>query len=765
MRSGQIFHKMFFRPTWISFSVLACAYLAKGQDSSFQKTDRGMDIHVGTAEVELAVATPTAFRLSISYQGKPVASPSTFLAPETKTDNTTWQVVHQDALVGISSAAGKLLIDPQTGQWTLEDAQGGTLIPLSDMGKPGTEPGPKKTQVPGIDLPLAWKPGSPIQVYGSGNGSPTLLQSDGDTHLANGIAVLPYYWSPNGYAVLAVTANDNLPASWTAADQSSLTWHFPGTSADLYLMPAATLKAAAQADTQLTGFSPVPPRWTLGYIQSRYGWTDRAYVEDTLNQFRTLKIPVDAFIIDFEWYTPQNDYKVPAIGESGFSDFGWNPGLFPDPATQLASYRKQGLHFVGIRKPRIANSETLAFLREKGWMPEIDPAAKPSYHQRDANWPNADFRAWYAEQSQPLLKTGGIGGWWNDEGESSFTNYYYWNEAEVDAFNAVQPDQRFWSLNRSFSPGVQRWGAASWTGDIRSTWAFFQRTPTDLLNWGLAGMPYTACDIGGFLPEAPGGETTPEMLSRWMEAGVFFPIMRTHSDKKVTAHFPWLFGPDAQVAMTKAIDLRYRLIPYYYSLAYETHETGVPMMRPLIMEFPNDPKVADLSDQWMMGSGLMAAPVMQQGATTRSVYLPQDRWFPFESTAAMDGNQTITATAKLDEIPVYVRAGTILPLGPIVQSTDEMPGGPLDLQIYPGKDATFTFVEDDGESTQYLKGAFRKTTFTWNDATRELSWTSEGSYTGSHAFTQMNVTLFDPSGKKSLTAPLDPTGSVHIPSA
>jgi alpha-glucosidase len=255
------------------------------------------------------------------------------------------------------------------------------------------------------------------------------------------------------------------------------------------------------------------------------------------------------------------------------------------------------------------------------------------------------------------------------------------------------------------------------------------------------------------------------MLSRWMEAGVFFPIMRAHSDKKFTAHFPWLYGPDAQTAMTKAIDLRYRLIPYYYSLAWQTHETGVPMMRPLLMEFPDDAKLADLSDQWLMGSGLMAAPVMQEGATSRSIYLPKDKWFPFEGTAAVDGGQTLNVNAKLDEIPVYVRAGTILPLGPVVQNTAAMPGGPLDMQIYPGKDATFTLVEDDGESVQYLKGSFRKTTFTWNDSTRELSWTREGDYAGPHAFAQMSVTLFDPAGKKNIAAALDAKGSVHIPAS
>lgn len=743
---------------WVSFSILFIVF-AKGQDSFFQKTDRGIEVHVDNASVELAVVTPTAFRLSISYQGKLTASGSTFLAPETNTDRTMGQVIHQDGLVGVASAAGKLLIDPRTGRWTLEDPEGGILIPLSELAKATPTATQETGQGTGLDLTLAKKPGSSLQIYGSGNGSPTLQQTTGNTHLADGVAVVPYYWSASGYAVLAITADDNAPASWTtAADRSSLTWHFPGTCANLYLMPAATLKAAAQANAQLTGYSPVPPRWTFGYLQSRWGWTDRAYIEDTLKQFRTLQIPVDAFIIDFEWYTRQPDYSVPPAGTPGFTDFGWNPVLFPQPTEQLANYREQGIHFVGIRKPRIANSETLAFLKERGWLPDR-PVTTDNYHQRDANFASSDFRAWYAEQSQPLLQTGHIGGWWNDEGEATFTNYYDWNEAELEAWQKVTPDKRFWTLNRAFSPGLQRLGAAAWTGDIHAKWNIFAQVSTDLLNWNVAGMPYCTCDIGGYK-----AETTPELLSRWMEAGTFFPIMRAHSAHHLVPHFPWLFGPEAQAAITKAIDLRYRLIPYYYSLAYETHETGVPMMRPLMMEFPDDHKVANLSDQWTVGSGLMVAPIDQQGATARSVYLPQDRWFPFESTAALEGDQTINASAKLDEIPIYVRAGTILPLGPIVQSTDELPGGPLDLQIYPGKDATFTLVEDDGESIEYLKGDFRKTTFTWNEANRELSWATEGNYEGPHSFKQMTISLFDLSGRKKITASLDRQGYVHIPS-
>ena len=189
--------------------------------------------------------------------------------------------------------------------------------------------------------------------------------------------------------------------------------------------------------------------------------------------------------------------------------------LFSDPGEQIDAYRAEGVHFVGIRKPRIGNSTTLQLMREKGWL--LDSPGGTKYQTRDMKFADPELRSWYANQSQDLLKKN-ISGWWNDEGEGAYVTYYYWNQAELAAYAQAKPGQRLWTLNRAFSPGLQRLGAAAWTGDIEASWASLARTPADLLNWSLAGMPYGACDIGGFW-----NQTTPELLSRWMEAGVFFP--------------------------------------------------------------------------------------------------------------------------------------------------------------------------------------------------------------------------------------------------
>jgi len=370
------------------------------------------------------------------------------------------------------------------------NAGGKAVIPAHQIGdlNPATAAGNTS-----VTISLGWDATRPMRVYGCGNGSDVLQQAEATTGVSNGRTVIPYFWSPAGYAVLAVTTNDNQPARWHgAADGKSLDWTFPGGEAELYLMPAASLKDAAGAYARLTGFPPVPPRWALGYLQSRWGWKNRAYIEDTLKRFQDLELPVDAFIYDFEWFTPEPDYEVPPDGVPGYSDFGWNATLFPDPARQIRDYKDQGVHFVGIRKPRLGNAASLAMLRAKHW--DLKVSGGERFQSRDMDFGNPALREWYVEQSSNLL-VAGVDGWWNDEGEATYTTYYYWNLTEAEAQARYRPNQRLWTLNRAFSPGLQRLGAAAWTGDIRSSWQVLAGTPTSLLNWSLAGMPYGTCDI------------------------------------------------------------------------------------------------------------------------------------------------------------------------------------------------------------------------------------------------------------------------------
>ncbi len=728
---------------------LSLAAPAAATQSLPEKSTHGILVQLDGGQAELAVTPSGAFRLSVSYAGIPKAHASIFLDETSVAAPAAGEAVQKDGLVGVKSAAGQLLFKPATKQWTVLNAKGQTIIPLQSIGK---KTGPDNK--PSAILNVGWDNQREFFAYGCGNCESNLMQKSGNSHLGNGKALIPYYWCAAGYALLGVSENDLSPARWK--DRSSagtIEWSFAGQSGDLYILPAANLYEALDAMTLLTGRPKVPPKWVFGYQQSRWGWKDRAYIEDVLKNFIDRKLPVDAFIYDFEWYTPNPDYKLPPEGNSNFADFGWNHELFPDPAAQIKQYRQQGIRTVVIRKPRLGNSELLVMAREKNWILHRGKKDE-TFDSRNIDYSIPAVRAWYKEQHKALIETG-IDGWWDDEGEASYTTYAYWNLTQTEAQAKYRPNVRYWSLNRAFTPGLARTGAGTWTGDIQTRWQDLLETPTDLLNWGLGGMPYGACDIGGF-----SGNPSTEMLVRWMQVGTFLPIMRSHSTDSRTPRFPWLYE-GAEAPIRKALELRYRLIPMIYSLAHEGHATGAPIMRPLLMEFPADTNLANCSSQWLLGTGLMAAPILSEGGK-RTVYLPADKWYEFEKSVTLEGPQVIEVTAKLDEIPVYVRAGTILPLGPVVQHTSEMPGGLLELQVYSGKDATFTLVEDDGETYDYLKGATRRTTFTWDNKQNALSWKIVGDYTGTNLFKAVKVTVFSPGGKKQAEASLDKNGQLVI---
>jgi alpha-glucosidase len=206
----------------------------------------------------------------------------------------------------------------------------------------------------------------------------------------------------------------------------------------------------------------------------------------------------------------------------------------------------------------------------------------------------------------------------------------------------------------------------------------------------------------------------------------------------VKPHFPWLFGADAENVIRAALELRYRLVPMLYSLGYETHETGMPLIRPLALYYGNDPKCADLTSEWLIGRDLLAAPVLSEDGR-RTIYLPDDTWYDFASGEKVTGPLEIDRQVPLHEVPVYVRAGAIVPMAEVVQHTRDLPGGPLEAQVYPGRDGEFTLVEDDGATNAYLTGAVRRTTFKWNDAKNELSWTRSGAYNGKDCFAEVVV--------------------------
>jgi len=268
----------------------------------------------------------------------------------------------------------------------------------------------------------------------------------------------------------------------------------------------------------------------------------------------------------------------------------------------------------------------------------------------------------------------------------------------------------------------------------------------------LAGAPYVTCDIGGF-----NGQSNALLLARWYAVGVFIPIMRVHSTNSATPHFPFpeLWGQEASDAMKAMLQLRYALLPYTYSLAHEAFATGVPPARQLAMEFPGDPAVAATTSSWMLGPALLAAPVLQDDNAT-TAYLPLGAtWFEWGTATTHAGGSTLPlANVPLDRVPVFARAGSIVPLAPPVEFSDALPGGALQVAVYGGAGASFTLFEDDGDTMAYASGAVATLALAWDDAAKCLSWARGGvaGAGGAQAFTQLAVTAYGVDGTTSTAA-------------
>ena len=535
-------------------------------------------------------------------------------------------------------------------------------------------------------------------------------------------------------------------------------WFGLGRRMDWYLAPTpAGGFDFTSALFELTGAPAVPPRFAMGFMATYWGYSSMAQVEGYMHEFRQRKLPIDSFIMDYDWFGPE-PCGVPsdkhAQGGCNCGDYGYRRGWWdnvsfvqPDgnttvhcatPADVLSHFKAPPLrmHFGAIRKPRTYSNLRLS--QANGW---LLPNASDVGEGGDVNWNFSvpSLRAWYAETHAHFVHDG-IDFWWNDEGETSWDTYLRWNEAQAALQRATKPNTRHFTLNRAWQPGMQRFPAAAWTGDGQSC------THDELLRATLHGCPLISCDLTS--PDA----TT---LVRQYQSAVFTPLMRVHM-MKGTPRFPWFWPKDAsapdydahQRAFRAALQLRYTFLPFLYSLAHAAHRTGRPMAHPASFSFPGecsrDEERCRLAEAaYMVGSVLAPAdlglahtnvrpPPLENLSTAYLAPLPGGaRWFRWNSTVALDGGQTVRETLALEEVALYVRGGAILPLhgGGDVQRAADM-GGRLEVQVYSGADGEFVLSEDDGVSLDYQGGgggaAVRSTTWRWDDAARTLSWSVAG---------------------------------------
>ena len=524
----------------------------------------------------------------------------------------------------------------------------------------------------------------PGRFYGSGNEGMNLAgdltHESGISGVANGWTRVPFTWSTAGFGVLV---DDDAPGVWWEDRTGEQSWKVPGASLDAYLIVAPDAYSVLDTYARLTGCPAIPPRWTFGFLQSVLGAGANPIAGQEWRGFQDRNIPLNALLYPGQW---------------SVDDFNFNPALFPNPEADLANMGKNGVHFVPGLTPTLTGARR-AYAVEHGWLTNTN----------DLHFDDPGACNWWWSFLPPLLRDG-VSAWWNENAASSFSELILMAKTESDGWRAVD-NRRPWSINRGFAPGLQQYGA-SWTGDVSSTWDALRNQPGTLLNWSLCGIPYCGQNIGG-----SGMSPTPELYARWMEEAVFVPVMCTLGGD--STKWPWSFGDEALAAAKKAIALRYRLIPYLYSYAASAQRLGAPLMRPLFLEFPKDQITFNLEDEWLLGRDLLAAPVLNPGGK-RTVYLPAGVWWDFNSDEMIRGPVELNVSASLDTIPTYVRAGTILPLGPPAAFGSPVAADPLELRLFPGADGQFDLYEDAGDGFDYQNGACSRIAFRWNERRREL---------------------------------------------
>ncbi len=589
-------------------------------------------------------------------------------------------------------------------------------------------------------------------------------------------------WEPNGgvaycgLRVYAPTPDDK---------KNQLTWW--GEMQDMidyYFIYGDNMDDVISGYRTLTGKSPIMPKWAMGYWQSREKYNTQDEVLSTLAEFRKRRIPIDNIVIDWQHWE-----------EDAWGSHEFDRKRFPDPKGMVDSiHAMNGRVMISVWPKFYVTTEHFKEFDKNGWMYQgairdsirdwVGPGYLGSFY--DAYDPDARKLFW--EQMNDHYMPLGFDAWWMDASEPNirdctdieyrkylstptalgpsakyFNAYALMNaEAIYNGQRGVEPDKRVFLLTRSGFSGLQRYSTATWSGDIATRWEDMEAQISAGLNFSVSGIPYWTMDIGGFCVEDrfvaaqreynfTGKENDDlkewrELNTRWYQFGAFTPLFRAHGQWPFREVFN--IAPESHQAyksITAYTKLRYNLMPYIYSLAGMTYFNDYTIMRPMVMDFTDDKATFDIKDQYMFGPALLVAPVYKYGARSRSVYFPEgSRWYDFYSGKMIEGGRDITVDAPYERMPLYVRAGSIIPAGGDIMSTAEESDEPMTIVVYGGNDGDFTLYEDEGTNYGYERDEFSKIRFRYDDAGSTLTIESrEGQYPGMKADRLFNVVKVD----------------------
>lgn len=664
-----------------------------------------------------------------------------------KSDIITWATA--DRFV-IESPTTTVNVDKKTGKVTFFDQYGNLLLSEAN--------GAKKD---GKEQTLTFLTPKGDNFYGAGerghsltlNGSDLTMwnranygYTDGDERISQTNINMPYIVSDNGYGLLI----DDYAKAWLTLGEDTIAYRTISKKPLSYyfINGDGTLAGATHSFSELTGRQPLPPFWTLGYITSKYGYHNQNEALGAIDSLKQRDYPVDGMVLDLYWYGVETD----------MGRLEWDKKQWPDHKKMLDELNAQGIHVVPIHQPYINKTgamDNYTLLENKGLLTK-DAAGNTkdvTTWVGDAGMfdiSNPATRQWMWDRMKPLTADG-LSGWWGDLGEpevhpleivhasgetaEEYHNVYgnEWSKMIYDGLRKDFPEMRPMLMMRGGTTGLQRYSVFPWTSDVSRSWGGLQAQNKLLLSSGLSGLGYMSNDVGGFAvdPEKP---YDPELYVRWIQAGTFSPILRTHAqDRPEPYHYP-----NQENIIKKFIRMRYEWLPYNYTLAYENSEYGMPLMRTLNFHGDNEDrnKYADISDEYLWGQSVLVAPVIKKGATSRKVVFPDGEWIDWNNPSkTYRGGTTAVISAPLQALPLFVRAGSFIPQYPHkIENTSKYNPTLLTVKYFPRKEwSNYQLFDDDRLSPTSLEdGQYQLTTFSGSKQGNEIyvNIDSEGSYKG-----------------------------------
>ncbi|HEX3436533.1 MAG TPA: TIM-barrel domain-containing protein [Pseudacidobacterium sp.] len=762
-----------FRKDWRLYAVVWTALAASAQGAFAQLPAAHQDVVIGERQENDAIMiqlTNGLLRIKpciggiarVTYvTGSTIRDLSNPALADSACSPAPFSVHEITSEIQIAADGIQIAVNKNSSAVCFSDGQGNPMLAETDSPFPRSVVAAIKDGQP-LNQASVWFALAPEErLYGLGQHQTGLLNqrntelvlSQDDTNIS-----IPFFLSSKGYGVLWNSAS---VTDWNNRFKQVVAIRSNDADAvDYYFIAGPSFDKIIAGYRRLSGAAPLFPRWAYGYWQSKLAYASTDQLIGIAAKYRRLHIPIDNIVLDAGWETE--------FGSRTFT------AKYPDPEAMVQRLHAMHMHLMvsiwPLFQPGNANFDEMS---AKGYFVTPGQNALPSYlpGARLYDAFNEDARKLYWEQAKKALYDIGVDAFWMDSTEpadffaeehgpmlvgaktalgdgSKYANLYplMTTIAIHDGQRQQTDGKRVFILTRSAFTSEQRNAAATWSGDTLTTFDSFRRQIPAGLNYSMTGLPYWTTDIGGLV----GGDTADpsyrELFMRWFEYGAFCPVFRTHGARKNNQNELWSFGPEAQRILTLYDRLRYRLMPYIYAVAAKTTFDGYTPMRALVFDFAADSKALDINDEFMFGPSLLVAPVTEQGARSRDVYLPKGTdWYDFWTGKRIAGGQKVHRNAPLGILPLYVRAGSILPLGREEEYTDEYPNAPVELRVYPGADGDETLYYDDGMTYGYEKGQYSWVPMRWSNASRMLTVESQrGQFAGDAKTREFDVTVVSP---------------------